>query len=162
MWIVTSGQPCTPYVIKVSLSKFRSYYYNYVNHIGKFGHLLNKLLVLSVTLSQSVSNEFPLCTQYKIFFFRCTNTVSFLGNTSMKHAHTLRKLYLWDMVLCSLLERLQCFGGTCYLYFCQEDGGSRLIRNIGTYLSHYIVSLSRRVTCHCMNFKSLMFQVSPT
>lgn len=55
-------------------------------------------------------------------------------------------LGFWDVLLCSLVDRCDCFGETDYLHlqegvFFISEGGSRFLRNVNMFLqtTHYLV-----------------------
>jgi hypothetical protein len=49
----------------------------------------------------------------------------------------------WYVMPCSLVDRYQCFGRTCYLHlqsgklFYRDDGGSSVLQNADIYLASY-------------------------
>jgi hypothetical protein len=50
------------------------------------------------------------------------------------------KIKLWDVMLCNLLNRYRFCGGNHYLHLpYPEDGGSRLLLNVGACLPNYAV-----------------------
>jgi hypothetical protein len=52
----------------------------------------------------------------------------------------------WDVMTCSLVNCYQCFGGNLISPSLgyPEDGGSRLLRNVGTHLLYYMGVTSKR------------------
>jgi hypothetical protein len=56
----------------------------------------------------------------------------------LSHRLIMRLTVFWDMMPCWLVDRYQCFRGTCCPASGFEGGGLRFLGNVGFYLLDYI------------------------
>jgi hypothetical protein len=113
-----------------------------------------KLIFVFKTVNDKTSQ--PLC--YVTFMTMCELHVTVILNNCVFVRYKILKIIVLDVIECSLADRYQRFGGTCYLHFqgkynlYPEDRGIRMLRNTVTHLLNYVSS-------HLRTHQSLILSV---